>query len=292
MTRPAVNHFLCWYVRRFGGGDWPFLVAERRYLQARIEPGSAVADIGGGDGTLANGLAIAARRVFIVDKETTSLPGADPRHYEGALARAKARCVSRKVSPIKGDGTSLPFATASLDAVVSSQFLEHIEQAARPPFFVECARVLKPSGILALSTPNGAHIARRRFWFSALARNVVPSSWIARLPRLMRGLWLEQDVASWEQSVGHYDHGCRLAHLRAASKAAGFEEIDSRCQHTWLTSFWFELLCTFPAFFLVALPLVRLLYWLEMRVGTFEGINLLMTFRKCGTHPLEDRTWR
>jgi ubiquinone/menaquinone biosynthesis C-methylase UbiE len=281
MTRPAVDRLLGWYVRWIGGGDWPFLVAERRYLEARIEPGSAVADIGGGDGKLANGLAIDARRVFIVDKETTSLPGSDAGHYAGTLARAKAGRVSHKVCPIKGDGTSLPFATASLDALVSSQFLEHIDHAARTPFFVECARVLKPHGILALSTPNGDHIEKRRFWFSALARTVLPAACIRRLPRLMRGLWLEQDVASWEQSVGHYDHGCRLAHLRAVSKAAGFEEIDTRCQHTWLTSFWFELLCTFPACFLAALPLVRLLYWLEMHIGTFDGINLLMTFRKC-----------
>jgi SAM-dependent methyltransferase len=268
------------YIRWVGGGDWPFLVGERRYLAARIEPGSAIADIGGGEGRLANALAPRARWVFLVDKETTALPGADPGHYAGALTRAINGRLSQKISPIKADGTRLPFVPGSLDAVVSSQFLEHIDDGAKTRFFAECARVLKPSGILALSTPNGDHMATRRFWFSNVARTMVPRAWVDRLPRSIRGVWLEQDVASWERSVGHYDHGCRLAHLRAASQAVGFEEIDSRCQHTWLTAFSFELLCTFPLIYLAVLPLARLLYWLETRTAPRDGINLLVTFRK------------
>ena len=271
-----------WYLRRIGGGDWPFLSAERHYLGSRIQPGSAVADIGGGDGQLANYLAPKARRVFIVDRETTSLPGADSGQYAGALTRAMNGRVSGKVLPVMGDAVSLPFAPESLDAVVSSQLLEHIEDPAKTQFFLECARVLKPSGVLALSTPNADYFARHRFWFAVMARKIVPASWVPRLPRSMRGVWLEQDIASWERSVGHYDHGCRLARLRAASNAAGFEELDSRCLHTRLTSFWFQLLCTFPLLFLAALPLVRLLYYLERHAVPLDGINLLVTFRKRG----------
>ena len=64
------------------------------------------------------------------------------------------------------------------------------------------------------------------------------------------------------------------------SAAAGFEEVDRRCLHTRLTSFWFELLCTFPLFFLAALPVVRLLYWVETCAGAADGINLMVTYRK------------
>ena len=180
MRKPDVNRLLRWYIRWIGGGDWPFLRAERQYLGSRIEPGSAVADIGGGDGKLANALAPKVRRVFILDRETTSLPGADTSLYSGALARAMHERASQRVSPIMGDATSLPFARESLDAVVSSQFLEHIEDGAKTQFFVECARVLKPSGVLALSTPNGDYIATHPFWFARLARRVVPSSWVCR----------------------------------------------------------------------------------------------------------------
>ena len=278
--RPDVAQLLRWYLRRVGGGDWPFLSAERRYLASRIQPGSAVADIGGGDGKLANYLAPKARRVFIVDRETTSLPGADSGQYAGSLTRALNERVSGNVLPVRGDAVSLPFAPESLDAVVSSQLLEHIADSGKTQFFVECARVLKPNGVLAVSTPNADYFARHRFWVAVLARKIVPSAWVVRLPRSMRGVWLEQDIESWERSVGHYDHGCRLARLRAASRAAGFEELDSRCLHTRLTSFWFQLLCTFPLLFLAALPLVRLLYFLETHVPPLDGINLLVTFRK------------
>jgi len=69
MRRLDVNRLLHWYVRWIGGGDWPFLRAERKYLGSRIEPGAAVADIGGGDGKLANALAPKVRRVFVLDRE-------------------------------------------------------------------------------------------------------------------------------------------------------------------------------------------------------------------------------
>jgi ubiquinone/menaquinone biosynthesis C-methylase UbiE len=280
--RPDADRLLRWYMRRVGGGDWPFLLVERRYLGARIAPGGAVADIGGGDGRLANALATKARHVFILDGETTSLPGADSSQYQGSLARAMNGRQSPNISAIRGDAVSLPFAPESLDAVVSSQLLEHIEDGGKRTFFRECARVLKPRGVLAVSTPNGAYIASHGFRFATLARKAVPAAMRARLPRSLRGPWLEQDIRSWELNVGHYDHGCRQAHLRELSQAAGFEEVDSRGMHTRLTSFWFQLLCTFPLIFLAALPLARLLYWVEASTGATDGINLMMTFRKRG----------
>jgi ubiquinone/menaquinone biosynthesis C-methylase UbiE len=278
--RTRIRAALEWYLRRFGGGDWPFLVVERRYLGSRIEAGFAVADIGGGDGILANALAPTARRVFIVDRESTSLPGADSVQYTGSLERAMRERRSANVCAVRGDAMTLPFAPGSLDAVVSSQMLEHIEDAGKRRFFVECARVLKPCGILAVSTPNGDYIGSHRFWVPALARKAIPARWIARLPALMRGPWLEHGVSAWETLVGHYDHGCRLQQLRALSETEGFEEIDVRFLHTRLTAFWFQLLCTFPLLFLIALPLVRALYALETTMRATDGVNLMITYRK------------
>jgi ubiquinone/menaquinone biosynthesis C-methylase UbiE len=282
MTRRRFDptRVLHWYVRWAGGGDWPFLMAERRYLDSQIARGTVIADVGGGDGKLANVLAPKARHVIILDRETTLLPGADGAQYGGSLTRAIAGRQSSNVAAVRGDATELPFASASLDAVVSSQFLEHIADSGKHTFFRECARVLKPSGILAISTPNGDYIATHQFRFAAAARRIIPARLIARLPRLMRGPWLEEDVAGWEARVGHYDHGCRLAHLRAVSSAEGLEEVDSRFLHTRLTAFWFELLCTFPLLFLAALPLVRVLYRIEASRRATDGINLMMTFRK------------
>lgn len=48
------------------------------------------------------------------------------------------------------NGEAIPLPTASVDAVLSSQVLEHVEDPAH--YLAEAARILKPSGFLILST--------------------------------------------------------------------------------------------------------------------------------------------
>jgi SAM-dependent methyltransferase len=62
---------------------------------------------------------------------------------------------------VRGNLVALPLRSASFDAVVSLQTVEHLwDQAA---FAAECGRVLAPGGLLVVSTPNrltfspGAH---------------------------------------------------------------------------------------------------------------------------------------
>jgi ubiquinone/menaquinone biosynthesis C-methylase UbiE len=51
-----------------------------------------------------------------------------------------------------GDALALPLADASVDLVVSFETIEHVTDPSR--FLAECARVLRPGGMLILSTPN------------------------------------------------------------------------------------------------------------------------------------------
>jgi len=69
--------------------------------------------------------------------------------FEGVLADACAR---------------LPFADEAFDALVSMEGIEHFENQAA--FLRECARVLKPGGLLVLTTPNVLHLSSRlsAFW--------------------------------------------------------------------------------------------------------------------------------
>ncbi|MEW6071682.1 MAG: class I SAM-dependent methyltransferase [Planctomycetota bacterium] len=53
----------------------------------------------------------------------------------------------------------LPFPAATFDAVVSQEGIEHFENQAA--FVRECARVLKPRGVLVLTTPNVLHLSAR-----------------------------------------------------------------------------------------------------------------------------------
>lgn len=50
------------------------------------------------------------------------------------------------------DAARLPFRRDAFDAVVSFETIEHLPDA--PRFVAECARVLKPHGLLIVSTPN------------------------------------------------------------------------------------------------------------------------------------------
>ena len=53
------------------------------------------------------------------------------------------------------DGAALPAPDACFDAVVSNYVLEHVEAPAS--LLTECARVLRPGGVLAFRTPNLWH---------------------------------------------------------------------------------------------------------------------------------------
>ena len=53
---------------------------------------------------------------------------------------------------VQGDGTILPFGDNTFDWVVCSEVLEHVPE--REKMISEFARVLKPNGILILTTPN------------------------------------------------------------------------------------------------------------------------------------------
>jgi len=66
-----------------------------------------------------------------------------------------------KAKRVLADGNlKLPFADGEFDAMISIKGIEHLEN---PSFFVrECARVVKPGGLVILSTPNVDSYRSRR----------------------------------------------------------------------------------------------------------------------------------
>jgi len=48
----------------------------------------------------------------------------------------------------------LPFEDASIDLIFTEEFIEHIPKAAAAIMLQECARVLKPGGVLRIATPD------------------------------------------------------------------------------------------------------------------------------------------
>jgi SAM-dependent methyltransferase len=97
-----------------------------------------VLEAGCGEGYGADLIAGVARRVIGLDYD------------EQAVAHVRARYP--RVEVRHGNLAALPLPDASVDVVVNFQVIEHLWDQGQ--FVAECFRVLRPSGLLLVSTPN------------------------------------------------------------------------------------------------------------------------------------------
>lgn len=100
--------------------------------------GLEVLEAGCGEGYGADLIAGVAGRVIAVDYD------------EAAVAHVRSRY--SRVQVMQANLAQLPLPDASVDVVVNFQVIEHLWDQRR--FVAECARVLRPSGLLMVSTPN------------------------------------------------------------------------------------------------------------------------------------------
>jgi SAM-dependent methyltransferase len=97
-----------------------------------------VLEAGCGEGYGADLIADGARRVIGLDYD------------ESAVAHVRARYP--RVEMHQGNLASLPLPEGAVDVVVNFQVIEHLWDQAQ--FVAECQRVLRPGGLLLMSTPN------------------------------------------------------------------------------------------------------------------------------------------
>jgi SAM-dependent methyltransferase len=97
-----------------------------------------VLEAGSGEGYGADLIADVARSVIGLDYD------------DSAVAHVRARYP--RIDMRKGNLAELPLPDASVDVVVNFQVIEHLWNQGQ--FVDECARVLRPSGTLLMSTPN------------------------------------------------------------------------------------------------------------------------------------------
>src|SRR5690242_1028658 len=97
-----------------------------------------VLEAGCGEGYGADLIAGHARRVVAVDYD------------EAAVAHVRSRYP--RVDVMQANLAQLPLPDSSVDIVVNFQVIEHLWDQTQ--FVVECARVLRPAGLLMMSTPN------------------------------------------------------------------------------------------------------------------------------------------
>ena len=117
--------------------------SERRRLQLLVKlltlrPGERVLDIGCGSGWLADRCRRVGAQVVAMDIGRKGVHGARQRYPNVASYEV-------------GDLYHLPYAANRFDAVILSEVVEHLEDI--PSALREAARVLKPSGRMAISVP-------------------------------------------------------------------------------------------------------------------------------------------
>ena len=118
-------------------------------LQAAVQPGARVLDIGCGTGTLVTMLKLQHPNVEVV--------GLDPDPKALDRARHKAAHAGATVDFVCGFADSIPSADASFDRVLSSFMLHHLTLDEKRAALADVARVLKPGGTLHIVDFVSAH---------------------------------------------------------------------------------------------------------------------------------------
>jgi SAM-dependent methyltransferase len=158
-------------------------------LASALPAGGVVVDVGNGLGTQDPVIAEVARPGRLVAVNIT----------EWQLAAGRDRLRAAGAAPVAGDAARLPLAGAAVDGIISVEAAFHFRS--RKAFFAECARVLRPGGVLSISD-----IAVRRW-------PVTPAEVLSGLTQL-RVFGLRPGMAMTADQIA------------AAARAAGLAEVQ------------------------------------------------------------------
>jgi SAM-dependent methyltransferase len=125
-------------------------------LRRHVPAAGCVLDLGCGTGELARAAAAAGMQVTACDIS------------DGMLRRAADRDPGRAVEwvQLEPGWRDLPFRTAAFDVVVAASVLEYVHDPGA--VLGECARVLRPGGVLLCTVPNLVHPLRWLEWLAAM----------------------------------------------------------------------------------------------------------------------------
>ncbi len=197
---------------------WYLGPAARRHMMLRrfgevddaLPPGGDVLDVGSAWGFNPMALERLGYRVVGIDLV------ADP--FDAGVRIARHNHVPLRLAC--ADVSRLPFRDASFDAVTMVETFEHIFVDDRPRALAECRRVLRPGGILSLSTPNHGSLVERA------KRFVSRRAWLRR--RLPTMCYPESGTPRDGYHPYRYHHPMPDARILELVRDAGFEPLSIR----------------------------------------------------------------
>lgn len=130
-------------------------------------------------------------------------------HVQSYVAIDKIAAVTEKLAAkypnahfVSGNIPPLPFAERSFDSVVTFQVIEHIERDAE--FLKEIHRILRPGGILLLTTPNRRMTLTRNPWhireYLAEELKEITSRWFSQVE--VKGITGNDKVMAYYEDNG------------------------------------------------------------------------------------------
>ena len=146
-----------------------------------------VLDIGCGDGYITDCISRYCRAVVGVDVSESGL-------------RFAQQLADRRINWVLGDACRLPFQSSTFDAVVSVETIEHLNAEQLDRAIKEMSRVLKPEGIILVTTPNRERFLEKRSdkhfrEYSAGDLRELFSSHFCELG--MKGIFLQVPLLGW-----------------------------------------------------------------------------------------------
>ncbi len=198
---------------RVGAGDysaWEYTEAERHVRLMRDAGVSLDVPL-----ALDLGCGLGGKSVYIAERGPRHLIGIDiaQKHVDGARAFAAARGV-HNASFARSDAARLPFASDSLDLIVTTDTFEHFPHP--QPVIGEIARVLRRGGRLAalfgpFGSPLGSHLYEKIYlpWCHVLfSRDALAEALRAIARERAAGMNAEaaaEEIAHAEEQVRYYD---------------------------------------------------------------------------------------
>ncbi|HUZ22853.1 MAG TPA: class I SAM-dependent methyltransferase [Streptosporangiaceae bacterium] len=200
-------------------GRMTTLAAAVRY---HVALGGSVLDLGCGTGELARAIAAVGRRATGCDISGEMLSRA---------VAADPACGVEWVQLYPG-WRQLPFAPAIFDAVVAASVLEYVDEPST--ILRECARVLRPGGVVLCTVPNLTHPVRWLEWLAGVGGELPPV-------RTGRVRWPRLDSYLTYLTISRQRHLARWWHAAAASAGLlAFPQPTSAAQRSPLRLLTFQ----------------------------------------------------